>query len=73
MKDWVVRTIKTFVQSFFGILIPEACVILGGGFPETIESVWLIISPILAASLSAAICAAWNVVNEYLKNGESKN
>ena len=67
MKDWMVRAIKTFVQTFFGVLIPEVGILLNGGFPESIEAAWLVLSPVVAAALSAAICAAWNAVGEKLK------
>lgn len=67
MKDWMIRAIKTFVQAFFGVLIPELCVMLSGGFPETIDAAWLILSPVVAAALSAAISAVWNIINEQLK------
>ena len=67
MKDWMVRAIKTFVQAFFGVLIPELCILLNGGFPESIESAWLILSPVVAAALSSAISAVWNILQEKLK------
>ena len=67
MKDWMIRAIKTFIQSFFGVLVPEFCVMLNGGFPETIDAAWLILSPVVAAALSAAISAVWNIINEHLK------
>lgn len=67
MKDWMIRAIKTFVQAFFGVLIPELCVMLSGGFPESIDAAWLILSPVVAAALSAAISAVWNIINEHLK------
>ena len=70
MADWLIRAIKTFVQAFFGVLIPEVCVLLSGGFPESIETVWVIISPVVAAALSAAISATWNIVAEKLKTKE---
>ena len=66
MADWLVRTIKTFVQSFFGVLIPEVCVLLNVGFPESFNAVWIALAPAIAAALSAAICAAWNIINEKL-------
>ena len=67
MKDWLERAIKTFVQAFFGVLIPEVCIILNGGFPESIETVWVVLSPIIAAALSAGISAAWNIISTKLK------
>lgn len=66
MPDWLIRTIKTFVQSFFGVLIPEVCVMLNGGFPASVSDAWLILSPVVAAALSAAICAAWNIISDKL-------
>ena len=66
MPDWLIRTIKTFVQSFLGVLIPEACIILNGGFPASVSEMWMVLSPVVAAALSAAICAAWNIINEKL-------
>lgn len=72
MKDWMIRAIKTFVQSFFGVLVPEICLILNGGFPESLSSAWLVLSPIVAAALSASICAVWNIINEKLKEDIAK-
>ena len=67
MKDWMIRAIKTFVQAFFGVLIPEICVILNGGFPESWSKLWAILAPVVSAALSAAICAVWNIILETLK------
>lgn len=68
MPDWLIRTVKTFVQSFFGVLIPEVCVMLNNGFPADLPAMWKILAPVVAAALSAAICAAWNIINERLNN-----
>lgn len=67
MADWLVRAIKTFVQSFLGILIPEICILLSGGFPDSLETMWAVLAPVVAAALSAAIAAVWNIVLEKLK------
>ena len=67
IPDWAVRTFKTFVQSFAGVLIPEICIIINGGFPPSISEAWQALAPVVAAALSAAICAAWNIINEKLK------
>lgn len=72
MSDWLIRTIKTFVQAFFGVLIPEVCVMLNGGFPESLATAWAILAPVVAAALSAAICAVWNIISEKLREGEDK-
>lgn len=66
IPDWLIRTIKTFIQSFLGVLIPEVCIILNGGFPASVGEAWKILAPVIAAALSAGICAAWNIINERL-------
>lgn len=70
LPDWLVRTIKTFIQSFFGVLIPEVGIILNGGFPADVASAWKVLAPVVAAALSAGICAAWNIISERLKEDE---
>lgn len=67
MKDWMIRALKTFVQSFFGIVIPELCVILSNGFPESWSVLWAVMSPVIASALAAAICAVWNIILEHIK------
>ena len=66
MKDWAVRAIKTFVQAFFGVLIPAVCTMLSSGWPESIDKVWVILAPTVAAALAAAIAAVWNIILEAL-------
>lgn len=66
MKDWMIRAIKTFVQAFLGVLIPELCVILNGGFTDW-STAWQILAPVVAAALSAAIAAVWNIALEKIK------
>lgn len=69
MPDWLVRTIKTFVQVFVGTLIPAVVISLATP-PATWSEVlpWLgsIFTPqlIIGDCLSAAICAAWNGARE---------
>lgn len=67
MADWIIRAIKTFVQAFFGVLIPEVCVLLNAGFPADLPSAWAYLAPVVAAGLSAAIAALWNLALEKLK------
>ena len=66
MKDWAVRAIKTFVQAFFGVLIPAVCTMLNDGWPESWDKIWVILAPTVAAALAAAICAVWNIIKEEL-------
>lgn len=66
MKDWVIRSIKTFVQAFFGVLIPAVCTMLNDGWPESWDKIWVVLAPTVAAALAAAICAVWNIIREEL-------
>lgn len=67
MKDWMVRTLKTFVQAFFGVLVPEVALIIKVGFPDNWPAIWAILAPIVSAALAAAITAVWNIILERLK------
>ena len=71
MKDWMVRTIKTFIQAFFGVLIPAVCTLLQGGWPESWSAIWVVLAPAVSAALAAGICAAWNIILEQLQEEPS--
>ena len=71
MKDWMIRALKTFVQAFFGVLIPEIVVLLNGGFPENWGAAWAYLAPVVSAALAAAIAAVWKIMLEQL--GEVKS
>ena len=64
MKDWMIRAIKTFVQAFFGVLIPAICAMLNNGWPESWGKIWVVLAPTVAAALAAAIAAVWNIILE---------
>lgn len=70
MKDWMIRALKTFVQAFFGVLIPEVVAILQHGWPESWASVWAYLAPVVAAALAGGISAVWNIILEHLKAGD---
>lgn len=67
LPDWAVRALKTFVQAFFGVMVPELCIILNAGMPESRSGLWAAMAPVLCAALAAAISAAWNIILERLK------
>lgn len=74
LPDWLVRAIKTFIQAFGGILIPELVVILqNGGFPADWSKLWAILAPILCSALAAGISAVWNIILEHLNKEEARN
>ena len=71
MRDWVIRALKTFVQAFFGVLIPEIVIILNNVSSfENFNAVWAVLAPFVASALAAAIAAVWNIVLERLKSTE---
>lgn len=72
MKDWMVRSIKTFVQAFGSVLIPELVIVLNGGWPESWSVLWACLSPVVSAALAAAICAVWNIWLEANKEAVKK-
>lgn len=67
MKDWVVRALKTFVQAFGGIFIPELCIILSGNLPDDFAGWKMLLIPLVCSALAAGIAAAWNIILEHLK------
>ena len=70
LPDWAVRAIKTFIQAFGGIVVPELVVILNGGFPQDWSTFWAIMAPILCSALAAGISAVWNIILEHMKETE---
>lgn len=62
------RCIKTFFQSFFGVLIPELVIILQDITVITLtwSSLWYLGAPLIAASIAAGLSATWNLVNNWL-------
>ena len=67
MKDWMIRALKTFVQAFFGILVPELVLILNGSLPKDFEGMKAMMIPMLCSALAAGISALWNFVSEKMK------
>ena len=70
MKDVLIRAVKTFVQAFFGILVPEITMLLQGTLPADWEGWKIALIPLLCSALAAGISAVWNVVLLYLKEGK---
>ena len=67
-KEILIRAAKTFAQAFLGVLIPEVVALLNGGFPDT-NTLWITLSPVIAAALAAGISAVWNVIQSRLTAG----
>lgn len=67
-KDTLVRTGKTFIQAFFGVLIPEIVVVLNNVVSfENIGKAWAYLFPFICSALAAGICAVWN---GYMQKGK---
>lgn len=73
LKDWQIRALKTFIQAFGGILVPELVIVLNGSFPPNWSALWAVLAPIICSALAAGISAAWNVILEKLKEGEDEH
>lgn len=70
MPDWLIRTIKTFVQVFAGTLIPALVTALAtppSTWGEVLPWIGTIFTPqlVIGDCLAAAICAVWNGTKEY--------
>lgn len=60
MKDIAIRALKTFVQAFLGILIPEVILILNN---QEMWSDWkAVLIPFVASGCAAGISAVWNMI-----------
>ena len=68
--DWSMRAVKTFVQAFLGVLVPELVVILQHGWPESWAALWAYLAPVVAAALAGAISAVWNILLEQMKGAK---
>ncbi len=67
MKDWIIRSLKTFVQAFLGVIIPEAILVFNNimDYDFTNWKAWVI--PTVCSAIAAGISAAWNFWLEHKK------
>ena len=70
-KDWQIRAVKTFIQAFGGVLVPELVMILNSGVPESWTKAWTLLAPVICAALAAGISAAWNIIATRLREEEA--
>lgn len=59
------RALKTFIQAFFGVLIPEFVTILQAGLQPG-QTLGAILLPIVCGALASGISAGWNIINNWL-------
>lgn len=67
------RALKTFVQAFLGVLIPQVVLVLSNIYDYDWSKWYVWALPIITGALAAGISAAWNgIINasEVKKNGK---
>lgn len=69
-RDWVERSVKTFIESFGGALITAIAAVLATGWPESWHAAWVVVGPAVAAGFATAITAVWNIILEKLHEGK---
>lgn len=72
MKDWQIRTLKTFIEAFGGVFVPELAMILTGNVPKEWTSWTCVLVAVVCPAIAAGITAAWNVILEHLREGKSE-
>lgn len=70
-KDWQIRAVKTFIQAFGGVLIPELVLFLSNNLPENLTAAKAILIPAVCSALAAGIAAVWNIILEELKKDDT--
>lgn len=60
LSDWQERALKTFVQAFLGVLMPEIIYLLQS--PEPPDRFSAVAAPLLCSSLAAGLSALWNLL-----------
>ena len=70
MRDWIERALKTFVQAFLSIAIPEVVAILSGNTMFTWAEWKTYLIPLGCSALAAGISAVWNLYLEYQRKKE---
>ena len=60
IPDVFSRALKTFFQSFGGVLIPEVCLILSKVTDYDWKQWYVWVTPIVCGALAAGISAVWN-------------
>jgi len=69
IKDVGMRALKTFVQAFLGVLIPQIVMMLNN-YMDFKWDQWTTYLPIITGALAAGISAVWNsIINASDKQG----
>ena len=60
-KELRERVLKTFVEAFLAVLLPDVGIIVNQIVNER-EVWWAVLLPVVASALAAGISAAWNTI-----------
>lgn len=71
INDLWSRALKTFVQAFFGVLIPQLVLILSNVYEYDWNRWYVWALPIITGALAAGISAGWNALIN--ASGKEKN
>ena len=64
MPDWLLRSLKTFIQSFFAYIFMNWGIVHNRLVEWNFTDWQSWVLPLIGAALSFAICAAWNGIKE---------
>lgn len=71
INDLWSRALKTFVQAFLGVLIPQIVMMLNN-YMEFDWANWTTYLPVITGALAAGISAAWNGIINATENKTSE-
>jgi len=60
-KELRERVLKTFVEAFLAVLLPDVGIIVNQIVNER-EVWWAVLLPVVASAIAAGISAAWNTI-----------
>lgn len=60
-KELRERVLKTFVEAFFAVLLPDVGILVNQIINER-EVWWAVLLPVVASAIATGISAAWNVL-----------
>lgn len=68
MRDVLDRALKTFIESFLVVFIPELVMVLQNVFEYDWSRWYIWLVPIICGCLGTAISVTWNSIENYLKS-----
>lgn len=68
MRDVLDRALKTFIESFLVVFVPELVMVLQNVFEYDWSRWYIWLVPIICGCLGTAISVTWNSIENYLKS-----